>query len=632
MLCTAATMAVATIVATQASANPIAATVAAALFGLAAGVLASLGPAAIVIGLQALVALAVFSQFHVTIAEAGEMGALVFGGGLLQTLLLVVVWPLAGFATERNALAAAFRALGTYAAAFPGSDLQAPSSAPIAALGNALSDPQPFARRAEIAAFESLFVEATRIRTTLGTLATDRYLLDRDGRADAALAVATLVEGAGPIFLRMAEALERGEAPDDWDDSWESLALKMERLQIRGPQRTVDDARALLGQLRAAWRATESPAGGAPDSALAFEPPSLPSRFAMALQKVRANCSPRSEFAQHGLRLGITVGIATLLAHELPLARGYWIPLTATLVLRPDFATTYSRGVARLIGTLAGSVVASLVVAVFHPGAQLHFVLALAFAAISYVVFTASYSMFTTAITGYVVFLLAFGGLPEHTALVDRIEATVVGGALALCAYAFWPTWEREIVPVRLAELVEAQRAYRALVFGAFIAGGTLDERRLNAAQAQTWRARSNAEASVDRMLNEPVRPTVLTVRAALGILAASRQVGIASLTLRARLGEVRESVPELRELDAALDESLAAVARALRERGAPEALAPLRDLQLAFAEEARAANDTLRRTLISETDLMVDGTNAMADILRRLHAGDSAQDSDVAK
>jgi uncharacterized membrane protein YccC len=629
MLCTAAAMGIATLVATQAAGNAVASIVLAAAFGLAAGILASLGTAATVVGIQTLVALAVFSQFRVPLDQGALLGAMVFAGGVLQTLLLVVVWPLSGFTAERKALAAAFRALASYAEHFPKSDLQSPSPATFAALSDVLADPKPFARRGEIAAFEALLGEAERIRTSLGTLVTDRHVLDLGANAEGARAIVELGEGAAPILLRIAEALERGAAPDDWNDSWESLEARMERLDRRAPRATIDDAQAMLGQLRAAWRATEWPAAEAPETELAFEPPSLPSRLSMALQTLRANLSPRSTYAQHGVRLAATLGVATLLAHFLPLQRGYWIPLTATLVLRPDFATTYSRGVARLIGTLAGSILASLVVALLHPGAQTHFLLALAFATIAYIVFAANYALFTTAVTGYVIFLLAFGGLPEHTAMIDRIEATLAGGALALCAYAFWPTWEREIVAARLAGLIEAQRAYSRLLFGAFLEPRATDERRLHDAQLVAWRARSNAEASVDRMLNEPVAPTALTVRAALGMLAASKRLGLATLTLSARLPDPQTRPrTDLREFADGLERSLGEIATALRERRAPDALAPLREIQLAFVERVTDAADPRARALVSETDLMVDSTNTMADVLLRLHgAGDAGGD-----
>jgi uncharacterized membrane protein YccC len=627
MLLTCTGMALAAFSAATLGSSVIASTALAVVWAFGAGILASLGQAATIVGLQTLIALAIFSQFHDTPAQAAIVAGMVFAGGALQTLLLVVVWPLTGFSAERKVLAAAYRALAGYAGDFPLVDLRSPSTQAFEALRERLADPKPFARRGEIATFESLLAEAERIRASLAALATHRYVLERSGEGAAAQALVAFGEATSPILRCIAEALESGKAPDDWDDSWETLDARIGRVEHAVPPHVVEDARALLGQLRAAWRAAEFPAGGAAAEPARFDAPSLPSRALDALQTLRANCSPHSAFAQHGLRLALVLAVANVLAHVLPLQRGYWIALTAVIVLRPDFTTTFTRGVARLIGTFAGSIVASLVVALLHPGARAHLLLALAFATFAFMIFNVNYAFYTAAITGWVVFLLAFSGMPEHTALVDRIEATIVGGALALAAYAFWPTWERDMVPMRLAGLLEAQRRYCMLVLGAFMNPAERDDRALDNAQLATWRARSNAEASVDRMLNEPVAPTALTVRAALGLLAASRRFGLALLSLRARTPE-HDAAPEssLRELAGTFDTALAAIAQALRERRPPAHLPPLRDLQLELAKRLGDEENPRNRALVFETDLIVDSTNTMAELLARLYGGESAR------
>ena len=67
-------------------------------------------------------------------------------------------------------------------------------------------------------------------------------------------------------------------------------------------------------------------------------------------------------FGRHAVRLAVTLAAAGVLADVLPIQRGYWITLTAALVLRPDFTTTFSRGVARIAGTIVGVVAATAIV------------------------------------------------------------------------------------------------------------------------------------------------------------------------------------------------------------------------------------------------------------------------------
>ena len=63
-------------------------------------------------------------------------------------------------------------------------------------------------------------------------------------------------------------------------------------------------------------------------------------------------------------------------------------------------------------------------------------------------------------LAGLVVVLLSLAGLPAHTTVLDRSLDTAVGGAVALLAALLWPNWERQPVPDRLADLVEAYRRY----------------------------------------------------------------------------------------------------------------------------------------------------------------------------
>lgn len=621
MLLTALGMAFSAFVGSVTGGHAVENVLAAGVWGLAFGLLASLGSTATMVGINSCIALAIFSQFQYGPGQAALVAALVFAGGVLQTLLLVLVWPLQGFSAERRVLASAYRALADYAANITVDELVAPDPNTFATLKATLADPQPFARRGESVAFEVLLDEAERIRGMLGALTIDRYTLTTDGRVEEAATVATLGITVQSVLAEIAAALAGDRVPQD-DGKWRTLDRAMAALDATAARRTAADAQALLGQLRAAWRAAQAPERGAPADPVARRPSRLfATPFSEAFATLRANCSLESEFAQHAIRLSAALMLATGAAHGFKLDRGYWAPLTLVLVLRPDFSTTFSRGVARIIGTLLGALLASSIVALFHPGPIAYLIFTVAFVAISYVVFDASYALFTVAITGYVVFLLAFGGLPEHRALLDRIYATLVGGTLALVAYAVWPTWSRELVPARLAEMLERQRTYVQLLFVAALDPPACDERAIHTAQLAVWLARTNAEVSVDRLVNEPVRPKGVSVHAALGILAASRRLGLAALALRAHLPLTAVDVPRdrLAALVAALDGALAILATALRERTDPPELPPLRDLHVALAKSIAADRDDAAE-LVWETDVMVDAVNTMADVLHRLH------------
>jgi uncharacterized membrane protein YccC len=381
----------------------------------------------------------------------------------------------------------------------------------------------------------------------------------------------------------------------------------------------VADARALAGQLRGALRSAEAAATGG----LTVEEPVIRvARFDVAklrlmFERLLANCSWNSIYARHAIRLTVALTIAVIAQHLLPLAHAQWIGLTVVLVLRPDFSSTFTRGVGRVAGTVAGAALASLIAA-FHPSDQAYIALVILFAGFAFALFNVSYALFSVAITGYVVYMLAFGGAPEHMSALDRVAATLLGGTLALVAYMLWPTWSQARVADDLADLVDAQRRYIGQVLVAF-AEPSADDAAIRAAQVAAWRARSNAEASVDQMAGEPVTPRGVTVRTATGVLAATRRLGIAALTLRARISRITGAPHDLIERFAGdLDLALLAIVEGLRNGNPPATLPPLRDDQVALKRTLAERGDPAVGVLVSETDLIVDSVNTIATLLAR--------------
>ena len=156
MLWAAAGMAVSIVLGSLAGHSAVAATLVALLWGFASGWSVALGPAASFVGLQSAVGAIVAQGFTSTPADAVVRGVIVFGGGLVQTLLVVLVWPLRRYPAERAAVAALYRSLAAYAAAIPSQETAPPEPNTLMAAGATLGDPQPFARAADLLAFRAL--------------------------------------------------------------------------------------------------------------------------------------------------------------------------------------------------------------------------------------------------------------------------------------------------------------------------------------------------------------------------------------------------------------------------------------------------------------------------------------------
>ena len=565
------------------------------------GISVALGPSASFVGLQSGVAAIIATGFPSDLTGAAVRGALVLGGGLVQTLLVVMIWPLRRFPAERAALAAAYRSVAAYAAQIASVEASAPEPHTFAATSSPLMDPQPFARPGDVLVFQALLDEAERIRASLAGLAMRHHRLGTGGEC-----AEDLPRLAGRALGEIAAALEDGREPREDRPIWTPIDECVARVP---PSAAVDG---LLGQIRAAWRtagvltgdASQPPPPGR-HTALRRRPP-----VRDALTTLRANLTPGATAFRHALRLAVTIGIGTAIYRFFHLSRGYWIPMTALLVLRPEFHDTFTRGLARIAGTIAGAGVATLIVHIYSPGHGALTLLVLVFAFGCFALFRINYALYAVCLTAYVVFILMLSGVGEMTAAKLRDLYTIEGGALALLIYAVWPTWAASSARASLAAMFDLQGAYVSALLMAYADPGQRDLRRLARLRSEARLARSNTEAVIERMLSEPSRRMAMSPRVAMGLLAALRRHALAALALHA--GLERGSPAPVAGLSTLADQivaSLSALAAAVRTGSAPPPLPPLRQTQAALDETAGSI-------VGEETDLMVDSIKTMAELL----------------
>lgn len=634
-----------------------------AVWGFAAGLLVIFGQAPTVVGLQAVVGVVVFSQFTFSISGAARQGALVVAGGIVQAILVTAVWPLRRFPAERAALGNAYRRLSDYARLLTTTPTSLMPPGSMDDLGTALRDPQPFGGRVEMAAYQALLDQVERVRLDLAGLARGRQRLsatDSHGAVQEMDAVAQISAG---VLGEVADAVRTARAARPALEEWGALDAAIDRLRTAagcggnpagggphggGPggrwqqgvlRQARDTCEALAGQLRAVVRLVGVPAGEEPDfrQQLATDnraitssrtrrwhsTRSLPLRE--AIRTVQANLTLGSEGCRHAIRLAVALAIAKSISHLFPLGHGYWLPLTVVIVLKPDFAATFSRGVARCAGTLVGAGLVTVIVATLRPPPFGLVLLAVALYMAAVTFLLANYAIFSVCVAALVVTLLGFTGQPELPLAADRSFYTVIGGALALLAYAAWPTWTRTVVPDRLAALVEADGHYANAVLVAWANPAEADPVALHRSRLDARLARSNAEASVDRWLAEPARHD-LDPEVARGVLAAVRPYVQAALTLHVHLPPAGPVRPAVAVLANQVDKAMGTVAAALRSGSPDQPLPQLRAAQLdlvtqlgvdpiATLDQGSPDNDTV--VLVSETDLMVNAIDTLGHLVR---------------
>jgi hypothetical protein len=142
--------------------------------------------------------------------------------------------------------------------------------------------------------------------------------------------------------------------------------------------------------------------------------------------------NPAPSAVPYAVRLAVTLMVSTEIYRHFGFTNGYWIPMTALLVLKPGLTDTASRAIARTIGTLAGAVFASFFLAHLAPSTATLGCLTLCFAWFSYSLNNVNYGLFTLCLTAYLVCLLALNSLPGKDVAYHRAVSTVIGGGLAL--------------------------------------------------------------------------------------------------------------------------------------------------------------------------------------------------------
>jgi uncharacterized membrane protein YccC len=341
-------------------------------------------------------------------------------------------------------------------------------------------------------------------------------------------------------------------------------------------------------------------------------------RLAGSAAVLRANLTPRSSVFRHAVRLAVCVALADFLGRMLHTRRTYWAPMTAAIVLKPDFTTTLSRGVLRLAGTFAGLVVATALFAVLSPavGGQILMITVFMFA-MRWAGGT-NYGLQVLPLTGLVVLLFATSGVPPGEVIAARAMNTAIGGIIALAANRLWPTWERTRINEVLALMLEGYREYFQAVRDGYVNPGIERDRafaaRLDRVRQHGRVARTNMEASVERYRIEPgaVRERVTALQA---MLANSHRFIHAVMAMEAGLYRSAAAPPrvEFALFANEVDTTLYFLTAYLR--GVPMAPGDLPDLRDAHRALTETGDSTeARYALVNiEADRVTNSVNTLA-------------------
>jgi uncharacterized membrane protein YccC len=295
------------------------------------------------------------------------------------------------------------------------------------------------------------------------------------------------------------------------------------------------------------------------------------------LVPLRAALSPDSLMFRYALRLGIVTAAAVALTGALGLKRGYWVTITAVIILQPYVGATSLRALQRVLGTVVGGAVAALLAAAFHSPVAV-MVLVFVFAAVSVALLPLNYAAFSAFLTPTFVLLAEASAGDWHLAGL-RIVNTMLGGALAVAGtWLLWPSPEAERLPEYLADVLEEMRAYLAEVIARFDDRSDRAGATLRAARRRVGLAILNADESLERLLGEQ-RGGADDVTPAMVLVTYARRftASIAALAL-SRHSVAAVPAHALEPFARATDEVLADLAAAIKDVRPPRPFDPVGD------------------------------------------------------
>nr|WP_277605509.1 FUSC family protein [Glycomyces sp. L485] len=328
---------------------------------------------------------------------------------------------------------------------------------------------------------------------------------------------------------------------------------------------------------------------------------------------------------QHALRRAGVIALAVALSLTWPGGHGYWIPLTAWLVLQADFAGTLTRGVTRALGTLGGVVAASMVsLVVPHVPLWLSLIV-LGCALLAYWTRPVSMLVFAAAVAGFTVFQIDLSGDDPLRAGLDRGVSTAVGASLSIGFYMLAPTWQTRRLGDLLAELVDAYSDYARLALDRQAHPDDYDAKLMHSVIDKVRAKRAALSTAADQAKAEPVAGPGPLSSDALGAEEALSRAARALVAVNASVGkEEAAALPGVDVFADAVDGAyrrLAALAKGEHSPSRVDLETAARRLEAALAEgdsETRTRRSVLRWEIDNLVEALDDAGLLMASWDRR--------------
>ncbi|MNK38963.1 Inner membrane protein YccS [compost metagenome] len=205
----------------------------------------------------------------------------------------------------------------------------------------------------------------------------------------------------------------------------------------------------------------------------------LPKEEKLNLKVLVSNLSLNSGHFRHAIRVTIALLIGYIVSQFeiLGIGHSYWILITIIAILKPAYATTKHRNLLRLFGTIAGGVIAYIILYFVKDPGVILFILLLSMI-LCFSLLKSKYLWAVLFMTIYI--FLSFNFLrPGNVNLIfkDRILDTLIGGAVTfLVAYFILPVWEHTQNLALMKKSSKSNLDYFRLVMDQFLKTEVVDQ------------------------------------------------------------------------------------------------------------------------------------------------------------
>ena len=353
------------------------------------------------------------------------------------------------------------------------------------------------------------------------------------------------------------------------------------------------------------------------------------------LTPLRDNFTFDSTLFRHGLRLGITtaVGVGIYSLADLPMV--FWVGLTILLVLQPDVGQTFQRFFHRILGTILGATVTSILLLSIASDGVLQAISVLSIS-LAFCLLRFHYSIAVFFIS---IFAAILSELDEPVGSwqisLIRIFCTIIGAGLALIA-AFFLFREREEkkLSAYLVSALDSSRCYFQTVMAVYLGQAPIEPLVIAQKQQQNRLAYCNAQTSLQRAMAAP-QTKQFEIEPALTLISYIHRFSRAITIMMAQLEHFSgsEPHPELATFVSQVEGALAQLSNSIINGSAPAALPDLentcrqinlhlQNLQARRLEEFAAQQEcTLTLRVLRDFSIVGTEIDKMVDYLAAIHS-----------